>query len=343
LFHPEVINGFATIAHGVDVVKVPLPDKETLEKSFGLWLDARRNPSLETWTSLADETFVQTFGEDEGSEPEDHGGDLQELLHALVEVSWEAWNIDCDRMREAMKVGLFGDESGGTPPFLSPRMGYAHIELGVLQSQVGELMLSDDARALGDLLLIFNLSEGFIRPGMAMATFLLHIMTGNATTVEAELRMDDGRGGVWYYRRTRERFIDAITSSLAENGHNEYLLVLDRWMNREVDGTIMNLSDLRNAVGHQDFSIEDGTTKLNWTWHAKSGDPGKVDILTLEQLEEGLGGLRSLAMTFIVWEGVMASVLRPADIPDDVDGETMAKEVLEGLGTMRKIAWPFLQ
>ena len=329
-------------------MEIAIPDKEDLERNLELLMKARRRATLKNWLALADFHYDMTFEQDEPVEDgeEDFG---RSLLHALVELSWRAWKRDADTYLAGLRAGQDGIEESGVPPFLNMRMGLAHIELSIFFDQAGELSLSDDAQALGMLLLTFHVSEAFVRPAMVMATFILDILAGKEASIEKVLRSKNGRGRIRSYDDVRSRLEESIEAARKELGSRKCLNVLDRLLNpsddEETDQSRLDLSlrAVRNAVAHHDFDIFEGEVRLRWVWHARGGQPGRKDVLPLEELDDNLRTLRGLVMTFFAWENTMLGVHHPEEIPEDADPSILAAEFVEVLERLKKVAWPFIR
>ena len=329
-------------------MEITIPDKEDLEKSIGLMLEARRRSTLKRWIALADCYYDMSFeGEDEEEDAEEDLG--RNILHALVELSWWGWKRDADLCLAGLRIGQEGNDTNGIPPFLNIRIGFAHMELAVMFDQVGNLALSEDGQALGLLLLAFHMTEAFVRPGMVMATFLLRVLTGEKVTIGEVLREKGGRGRIKSYSAVRNKFVKAIKDAKMELGSLGYLNVLDGFMapDRKARGDVskvdLNLLAVRDAIAHHDFDIYEGEVRLRWVYHARGGRPGHKDTMSVEELDENLRYLRGLVIVFFAWENMMIATCLPEEYPEDLKATTMAEGLIGSLETMRRVAWPFIR
>jgi len=229
------------------------------------------------------------------------------------------------------------------------RMGIAHLELAVMFDQVGGLCLSDDAQALGLLLLAFHTSEAFVRPGMVMATFYLRILNEEEVRIGEVLRDRKGEGRIKSYSEVREHFVKAIKETKQSLGALPYLSSLEEFMTdtREVSqeslGADLDLRAVRDAIAHHDFDIFEGDVRLRWVFHARGGNPGKKDIISVDNLDESLRNLRGLVISFFAWENMMMATCLPQDYPQDAEPSVMSDGLIDSLRTLKRIAWPFIR
>lgn len=270
-------------------------------------------------------SFVRDVGPDVG----------RDVLRSLVEVSWVAWSRNRKIAQRGLRIGLRGVRAHGIPPFLNLSTARPHIELAVFHERVGELALSEDAAALGNLLLAFHMVEGFVRPGMAMTTFLLHTAAKESPDIETVV-MKKGGKGLKEYAVVRKDLLEALSIARRSGLGLRHLKALEKLMQSEDGPTgtkILDLRAVRNAIGHHDFTILDGAVLLRWAGNARDGKPGKTDRLSAWRLEETMLSLRGLVFVFWVWESMMASVFYPKKVPADMTPEGVV-EILEGVETI---------
>jgi hypothetical protein len=304
-------------------MEFPMRSEKDMERSFELLLRARKAPSVETWDALAFYEYGQMFG---FNPPGDEMLGTM-LLHALVEVSWEAWKKDPNRCRKGLLVGLGDHEGKGIPPFLNRNLSRSHVELVLLHERVGPLCLSTNAYSLGNLLLTFHILEAFIRPGTVMATFLMDVTAGKKVKVEKVLKRGWKIASFYWIKEKLEIAIN----NLRENGMDfEFLKVFDEFLESVKDEDVGDLDDgeierrvalegIRNAIAHHDFDIIDGTAKLNWMWHAKNTKQGLIDKVEPEDLQSNLNKLRGCVTTYAAWVIMLGGVFAHRKIPEDIN------------------------
>jgi len=321
-------------------MEFPVPNMEELEEIFQLTEEAWRNPGIDTWMILADKLYSETFDSSTTNEEEeemmeksdDEAGFIlfDDVLRALVEVSWEAWVSDQERCRSCIEIGLMGDMKNGIPPFLNMRAGSAHLELALFLERMGEISLTHNAQALGRILLLFHMSEAFIRPGMATAAFLLHVWIGDATNLNDILLRNHPHRGLQMatYGMTRDSFINSIRSSKKQFQDRDCLDTLYSFM--ENDDAEMTLGELRNAIGHHNLDIIEGEVRLGWMKGYPDWEPNMLKSIPPDDMKDIIWGTRGLVVTLHAWERLMMMVFFPPDDLDDFDSTALAENLSKG-------------
>ena len=327
----------------------PISSKEELEEIFSLVGDVWKNPGLNTWISLADLLYEETFGDSTVEEEEKEAemraeGEVimyDDLLHALVEVTWEAWVSNPERCRSWVQVGIEGDTKTGLPPFLNMRAGSAHLDLALFMERAGEITLTENSQALGRALLLLHMSEAYIRPGMATAAFLLRVWMKKEGSFEDDLLYKHNRRGfeMASYGATRAGFKDRITAAKKMYKERSCLEVLDNLISN--DDAELTLSELRNAIGHHNLDILDGAIRIGWVKGYPEWDPENLKTISSERLKDILWGMRGLVMTLLTWERMMLMVFNPPKDPEKFDAAAYAEDLHNGLTFFKSIFQAF--
>ena len=326
----------------------PTSSKEDLEKNLTLAGEAWRNLCLETWIALADAFMEDIF--DKGTAEEEEEEEklakeesveevilFDEVLHALVEIAFEAYKSDPDRCRNWIGVGLYGENETGLPPFLNMRAGSAHIELALFIERLGEISLSSNGLTLGRTLLLFHMAEGFIRPGMASAAFLLRVWMGMNGSFGDELlrNYQSGEFEMASYGKTRTRFIERISSARLMFPQREGLALLERFMDdAEAE---LTLKQIRNEIAHHNLDFLEGTVRLGWMTGYPKWDEKQLVTISIERMKEILWGMRGFVMTLMAWEIMMATVFFPPLDLDEFDASVIAEGIHRDLTMIRQI------
>jgi len=327
----------------------PLPSKDELEEILKLAEEAWKNPGIPTWTALADRLFEDSSDvstvEDEEKEYEEKEIDeinYDEILHALVEVAWEAWKNNPSQCQSWVRVGIEGDMESGIPPFLNMRAGTAHLNLALFLERAGEITLSQNAQTLGRVLLLFHMSEAYVRPGMATGAFLLNIWMGNPCSFEDILLYNHKWRGIEMatYGATRDSFLNAIQASQKIYQNRMCLDVLDNFMSNE--NAEVTLSELRNAVGHHNIDILDGAIRIGWLKGYPNFDDNYLKSIPFDDLKDFLWSLRGFVMTLSSWEHMMLIVFQPPDDLENFDASVVADGLHAGLTLMKGLFQPFI-
>ena len=293
-------------------LKLPLLMPEDDVKACAVLERLAARPDLDSWKALADLKYELLLPEVPSEDP--FGRDV---LHALVEVSWEAWKGDRDSCRRGLFLGLMGDVDEGMPPWLNHGIADAHARLGTVIGEEKGMSHSEDSLALGRLLQTFHLIEGFVRPNLVLAAFLMKIAAGDSPTVKCVL-LHNGR--MASFRKTLERYDEALGEFKAATGAPPTIEVLRAFAEsfkegseRDVDaqGSIrVGLGTIRNAIAHHDFDIREGTVRIRWRLR-KGGTGGPYLLLPPDDLQKNLLRLRGLGAMLVAWEETMMIAFGP--------------------------------
>ena len=289
---------------------LPPHRREAWKKALVAYNDARNNPSLDKLIHLAEcyyEAFYDEVALDTAPYP-------KYVLTTLVTISWEAWRVKPESFIEGTTLGLSGDTIHGVPPpFLNRRLIRPWEELTAFIRGANPDELSEEAKALGQLFVIYHMIEGFLRPTWIMATFYIRLLVGE------ELSIHDCLFNRWNrlvthseaYKRLDKAVVflkDRTDYSILEMGIRE-LLCSTSGSKLHDDDLDVDFISLRNEIAHHDFTLKEETVVLGGVDYANKGQKGRQDYLPPNYMWMNLDNWTKLVAMLAAWEDTLQLLL----------------------------------
>ena len=147
--------------------------------------------------------------------------------------------------------------------------------------------------------------EGIIGPAWNMITYHIKLYCGEQIKIEDCLFDKEKR---WLlFSESYNNLSNAIPLlkerpdyKRIEKGFRELLCSTSR--KKEIGHHHVSLVDLRNAIAHHDFIIQDGEITLQWIYYGKKGKPGHHLIIPPHLLIQDLLDWKKLVNILVAWE-----------------------------------------
>lgn len=261
-------------------------------------------PGRETWREAADAVFKDYWGPD----PPDADSFERQLVRALASVSYVAFDEDEDAARDLFLDIWFSGDKAPHPPVRNSSVAQA----------VHELYLSTDwetlpprARTLQALWHMFVSVEGVIRPHLAILSGVCQIISG--ASVELEALVLDSEDKIRSTTDAKNKLGKSLGPVKARGDLDEEMDVISDFLgsiSRKLNGQTprLGLDDVRNQIGHMDFSLtDDGDLLHGYNLYYRAGEPG-ASLIDRDEVLNRLHTLHGLESALAAWSGFIATV-----------------------------------